>query len=158
MKTPTETRRTVLKTAAALAGGGTALAAASGSAAAHFPADLEIDVRPGSEENPINPRSRGVTSVAVLRTDDFDPTSEPVRYRFGAPDVVAEGGGATPVRHRVRDVDGDGRDDLVVQFGTAAAEFEHGDDEAELRWDRTEDREHGLSGRDTIRTVGGGRR
>lgn len=136
----------------------TGLAAFANPAAAHFPADLEIDVKPGTDENPINPRSNGVTTVAVLQNDAFDPTSEEVRYRFGSPDALGDGGGATPVRHRVRDVDGDGHDDLVLQFRTSEAGFDHGDDEAELRWDRTEAREHGLSGTDEIRTVGAGRR
>lgn len=151
------TRRTVLRTTAGLAAATAGLAAVTGSAAAHFPADLDVDVKPGSEENPIDPRSDGVTSVAVLRNDDFDPTAEDVRYRFGAPDVVADGGGATPVGHQIRDVNGDGRDDLVLQFPTDECGFEHGDDEAELRWDRDTSREHGLSGRDEIRTVGHGR-
>ena len=149
-------RRTVLRTTAGLAAATTGLATIAGPAAAHFPAELDIDVKPGNDGNPINPRSRGVTTVAVLHNEAFDPTSEDVRYRFGSLDVVADGGGASPVRHRVEDVDGDGHDDLVLQFRTSEAGFDHGDDEAELRWDRDESREHGLSGRDEIRTVGRG--
>lgn len=147
-------RRTVLKTAAGLAAATAGAAAFAGAAAAHFPRDLDIDVEPGSEENRINPESRGVTRVAVLQNDAFDPTSQDVRYRFGPPDVVAAGDGATPVRHRVADADSDGRDDLVVQFRTDEAGFDGDEEEAELRWDRTEDREHGLSGGDDVTLVG----
>lgn len=150
------TRRTVLRTTAGLAVATTGLAATTGSAAAHFPRELDVDVKPHSTENTINPRSNGVIRVAVLATDEFDPTDADVRYRFGAPDVVAGGGGATLVHHHTEDVDGDGRDDLVLQFRTQETGFEHGDDEAELRWDRDDSRQHGLSGRDEIRTVGGG--
>jgi hypothetical protein len=151
-------RRTVLKTTAGAAAVATGLATFANPAAAHFPEELEIDVKPGTDENPINPRSEGVTTVAVLQNDAFDPTSEAVRYRFGSPGTVADGSGATPVRYRVRDVDGDGRNDLVLQFRTADTGFDRGDEVAELRWDRDESREHGLSGTDEIRTVGGGRR
>lgn len=151
-------RRTVLRTTAGLAASVAGLGAFTGAAAAHFPPGLEIDVRPGTEENPINPRSDGVTTVAVLHHDEFDPTSEDVRYRFGPPEAVANGGGAHPVGHRVHDVNGDGRDDLLLQFRTAEAGFDRGDETAELRWDRDESREHGLSGTDEVRTVGGGRR
>lgn len=148
------TRRTVLKTGAGLAAATAGAATFAGAAAAHFPRDLDIDVEPGSEENRVNPRSEGVTRVAVLRNDAFDPTGEDVRYRFGAPDVVAAGDGATPVRHRVADVDDDGWDDLVLQFRTDEAGFDGDEEEVELRWDRTEDREHGLSGRDDVTLVG----
>jgi len=151
-------RRTVLRTTAGLAAATTGLAAFAGSAAAHWEKELDIDVKPGNERNPINPRSRGVTTVAVLHNEAFDPTRADVRYRFGASDVVGDGGGARPVRHRVEDVDGDGHDDLVLVFRTAEAGFDHDDEVAELRWDRTEDRLHGLSGQDEIRTVGRGRR
>lgn len=149
------TRRTVLRTTVGTTVATTGLAAFTGPAAAHFPEELDVDVRPGSERNPVNPRSDGVTTVAVLANDAFDPTSEDVRYRFGSPEAVANGGGARPVSHRVHDVDGDGHADLVLRFRTAETGIGHGDAEAELRWDRDETREHGLSGRDGIRTVGG---
>lgn len=148
------TRRTVLTTAAGLTAASTGLAAFSGSAAAHWEPDLEIDVEPGSARNTINPRSRGVTRVAVLTTDAFDPTEEEVRYRFGSPEEVENGGGAKPIRHRVEDVDGDGTDDLVLFFRTAETGFRGDETEAVLYWDRDEGREHGLSGRDAVTTVG----
>ncbi|WP_224270232.1 hypothetical protein [Haloprofundus salinisoli] len=148
------TRRTVLRTTAGVAVASTGLATLTGSAAAHFPRELAVDIRPGSERNAINPRNQGRVIVAVLQTDAFDPTEAEVRYRFGAPDVVADGGGTEPVSHRTQDVDGDGRGDLVLQFPTAETGFEGDESEGELRWDRDESREHGLSGRDTVVLVG----
>lgn len=147
------TRRTVLKSATGLLAASAGLAAVSGSAAAHWEPGIEIDVKPGGDRNAINPRSRGVTRVAVLATDAFDPTEEDVRYRFGSPEAVESGGGANPVRHRVKDVDGDGRDDLVLFFRTAETGFDGDETEALLHWDRGEEREHGLSGRDAVTLV-----
>lgn len=72
------------------------VATLSGQVAAHFPAGLELDIKPGSEDNPINTNNHGVIPVAVLQTDEFDPTGADVRYRFGAPDVVSAGDGARP--------------------------------------------------------------
>ncbi|MBV0924232.1 hypothetical protein KTS45_08465 [Halomicroarcula limicola] len=148
------TRRSVLRSGVSVAAAAAGITAATGGAVAHFPRELDIDVKPDAESNPVNPRSNGTTSVAVFATDEFDPTSAAVRYRFGAPETVADGGGATPVRHCVYDVNGDGSEDLVVHFRTAEAGFESESETAELRWDRDESREHGLSGRDSIRTVG----
>jgi hypothetical protein len=148
------TRRTVLKSAAGLVAASAGLAAFSGSAAAHWEPDLEIDVKPGSDRNAINPRSRGVTRVAVLATDEFDPTEEDVRYRFGSPEEVENGDGANSIRNQVKDVDGDGNDDLVLFFRTAEAGFRGDETEAVLYWDRDEGREHGLSGRDAVTLVG----
>lgn len=155
--TGTTTRRTLLRGGAGVAAAALALPALSGTAAAHFPRELSVDVRPGSDENPINPDSHGVVTVAVLATDSFDPTTEAVRYRFGAPDAVASGGGARQVGVEFRDVDGDGHEDAVLRFRTDETGFDEGDEEGELRWDRDESREHGLSGRDAVRVVGNGR-
>ncbi|MFC6731183.1 MULTISPECIES: hypothetical protein [unclassified Haladaptatus] len=154
MSNQQSTRRTVLKTTATLAVGAAGVGAFTGSAAAHFPDDLSIDVKPGSDQNTINPNSNGITKVAVLQTDDFDPTSADVRYRFGPHDVFAAGEGATQVSSKVKDVNGDGRDDLVLCFRTDEADFAGDEDEAEVRWDRDDSREHGLSGRDAVRFVG----
>jgi hypothetical protein len=142
-----------------LAATATGLATFSGQVAAHFPTGLEIDIKPGSEDNPINPNSNGLIPVAVLQTDEFDPTSEDVRYRFGAPDVVADGGGARPAHGgHVEDVDDDGRDDLVLHFPTDDTGFDGGESEGRLEWERTESGEHGLSGTDTVTIVGRGSR
>lgn len=155
-RTDTTTRRALLRGGAGVAAAALALPAVSGTAAAHFPDELAVNVRPGSDENPINPRSHGVVSVAVLATDSFDPASEDVRYRFGAPDAVASGGGARQVGVEFRDA-GDGREDAVLRFRTDETGFDGDDEAGELRWDRDESREHGLSGRDAVRVVGNGR-
>jgi hypothetical protein len=154
----TPTRRTVLKTAAGTAAATFGLASFAGSAAAHFPAELSIDVVPGAERSPVNPDSDGLVSVAVHRTETFDPVSEHVRYGFGSHDAFESGDGARVVTHHTADVDGDGSEELVLQFRTSETGLDHDDTEAELKWYRDESLEHGLSGHDEITTVGGGRR
>ncbi len=74
-----------------------------------------IDVRPGSEQNPVNPGSGGNLPVAVLTTDDFDAATtdldQPIM--LGDPDLA---GTATPTRNSLEDVDDDGDLDLLLHF------------------------------------------
>lgn len=151
-------RRRFLKATAGAASAAIAVPALSGSGVAHFEEELEIDVVPNSEENRVSADSNGYVRVAVLWTDEFDPTDEPVRYRFGAPDVVSEGGGARPARGgHVRDVDGDGDDDLVLRFPTDETGFDSDDEEGRLEWENDESGEHGLSGTDDVTVVASSR-
>lgn len=148
-------RRGFFRLSTGLAATALGIGSFAGQVSAHFPEDLEIDIRPGSEDNPINPDSNGLVPVAVLQTDEFDPTSADVRYRFGAHDVVAGGGGARPAhRGHVEDVNGDGRDDLVLHFSTDGTGFDGDASEGRLEWERTEEGHHGLSGTDTVTPVG----
>lgn len=151
-------RRGFLGSCTGVAATAIAVPALSGSVAAHFPEDLEIDIEPESEDNRINADSNGHIPVAVLQTEAFDPTAEDVRYRFGAPDVVSEGGGARPAHDgHVEDVDGDGDDDLVLHFPTEETGFDGDEEEGRLEWERDEEGEHGLSGTDDVTVVGSGR-
>lgn len=76
------------------------------------PAHVAIDVRPGSNKNPINLCSRGNVAVAILSTATFDATRvDPRTVRFGPGDAQAIQG-----KGHFEDVDHDGRADLVVQF------------------------------------------
>ncbi|MDO8588278.1 MAG: SUMF1/EgtB/PvdO family nonheme iron enzyme [Armatimonadota bacterium] len=69
-----------------------------------------IDIRPGSDQNNINLRSRGVVPVAVLTTDEFDASSiDPASCRFA---------GAAPLRWAMQDVNRDGHQDLILHFDT----------------------------------------
>jgi hypothetical protein len=90
------------------------------------PIPVTIDIRPGSDENPINPRSRGRIPVAVLTTEDFDASLVDVStVRFGP-------GGAAPVRYALEDVDGDADWDLVMHFNAEEVGIACGDSEATL--------------------------
>jgi hypothetical protein len=79
---------------------------------------LDIDVKPGSDRNPINPNAEGIIPVAVYSAADFDATTLDVStLRFGP------GGAEAAHSGHEEDVDGDGLVDLLVYFPTWAAGF-----------------------------------
>jgi hypothetical protein len=72
--------------------------------------EVEIDIKPGNDMNPINLKSKGVVPVAVLTTVQFDAqTIDRSTVQFA---------GATPVRWTLEDVDSDGDDDMLFHFKT----------------------------------------
>lgn len=73
--------------------------------------ELMIDIKPGSDENVINLKSKGVVPVAVLTTDDFDAGTL-------VPDYSILFAGASPVHTTLCDVDEDGDMDMLFHFRT----------------------------------------
>ena len=73
---------------------------------------VTIDIKPGSDENPINTKSKGVIPVAILSTADFDVTD------IDGSTVTFGPNGATESHSKVHfeDVNGDGLTDMVVHF------------------------------------------
>lgn len=73
-------------------------------------AGMMIDIKPGDEQNNINLNSNGVVPVAILTTEQFDAaTVDPATAIFA---------GASPERWCLKDVDGDGDDDVMFHFRT----------------------------------------
>ncbi len=91
-------------------------------------ANVLIDIKPGSDPNSVNPRSKGVIPVAILTTEDFDATTvDPGLVRFGPGDATEKHG----VGH-VEDVDNDGDSDVVYHFATQDTGIQCGDTTATL--------------------------
>lgn len=75
-------------------------------------ASVMIDVRPGSPVNHVSPKEKGSLSVAVLSSGSFDASSVIVSsVRFGV-----TGSEAVATKPMLRDVNGDGVKDLVMDF------------------------------------------
>jgi len=89
---------------------------------------LSVDIKPGSNPNSINPRSKGVIPTAILTTDTVDAaTVDAASVRFGK-----TGTEAAPVHSALDDVDGDGDADLILHFVTQQTGIACGDTSASL--------------------------
>jgi hypothetical protein len=93
--------------------------------------DVSINIKPGSEINPINTNSKGMIPVAILSTADFDAPSmvDITSLTFGktgseASLAFCDGGS--------EDVNEDGLHDLVCHFYTQSTGFQIGDTEGIL--------------------------
>jgi hypothetical protein len=102
---------------------------AAGSSGKTIP--ISIDIKPGSDVNPINLGSRGTTPVAILGTEVFDVTTVDVSSILfaGAPVRTKRNG---TLHYSYEDVNGDGRLDLVMHFETQALDLDDTATEATL--------------------------
>jgi hypothetical protein len=88
--------------------------------------DVDVDIKPGSDQNPINLKSKGVIPVAILTTDDFDAADvdgSTVTFAGASP---AHGSG------HLEDVDGDGDLDWIGHFRTQETNISDGETEASV--------------------------
>jgi photosystem II stability/assembly factor-like uncharacterized protein len=105
----------------------------------------EIDIKPDSKQNSINLKSKGVISVAILTTEDFDATTVyPLSVEF-IPDEANEAHG----KGHIEDVDEDGDLDLVMHFRTQDTGIACG---ADLRGETFDGQK--IKGFDSITTIG----
>jgi uncharacterized delta-60 repeat protein len=108
---------------------------------------VTIDIKPGVFPNSINPKSRGVTPVAILTTAAFDATTvRPTTVRFGA-----TGTEAAAVKSHLEDVDRDGDTDMILHFNTQNLGIHCGDTEGLLTGETVSGQ--AIEGSDSIKTV-----
>jgi hypothetical protein len=121
---------------------------------------VEINVKPGSAQNVINCGEKGVTTVAILTTSEFDATTvNPSSLRFGNPLTVVSGGGASLTHEggHLGDIQSDsgqsdGDTDFYGHFATPDAGFTASDTEGWLIGETMDGRR--ILGRDSVRLVG----
>jgi hypothetical protein len=92
-----------------------------------IPEQIEIDIRPWSDVNPVNPFARGVIPVAILGSESFDVADVDVTTLAFGPDGAAP---AHQVGGHPWDVDGDGLTDLLSHYRTQETGIAVGDTEA----------------------------
>jgi hypothetical protein len=104
--------------------------------------DAAIDIRPGSDVNPVRPGSQGLVPVAILGSEAFDVADVDVTSLAfeGAAPAHAAGG-------HLEDVAGDGETDLLSHYAIPETTIAFGQEEATLL-DGTP-----FEGCDAIRTV-----
>ena len=90
---------------------------------------IDIDIKPGSCPNAINPNSNGVVPVAILTTDSFDAsTVDAPTVHFRAPYQSQYMAFDTDGIGRMEDADGDGDLDMVLHFKVKDTGIQHGDE------------------------------
>jgi hypothetical protein len=94
---------------------------------ARIPLEPEIDIKPGSDTNPINPIGRGVIPVAILGSETFDVADVDVTTLAFGPRGAAQ---AHNVGSHMEDVDDDGLTDLVSHYRVQHTGIAFGDAEA----------------------------
>jgi len=110
---------------------------------------VEIDLLPGEERNLVDPSAPDTVPVAVLGSAALDVRSiQPESLRLGGAPIVKDGSGAT---HVLKDVNGDGWLDLVVQF--AARQIQLADADTSVVLEGATAGGLRLSGRDRVETV-----
>jgi M6 family metalloprotease-like protein len=120
-------------------------------------ARMSIDIRPGSDDNPINVTSRGLIPVAILGSatlDVFDLDVTTLRFGPGEASPAHDLSKLGVFLDHLEDVNLDGHVDLVTHYRTRSTEIAAGDTEACVVAELLDDTL--IVGCDTIRTVPSG--
>lgn len=104
--------------------------------------EVEIDIKPGSDENRVNTNGGGALPVSVITSDAFDALIVDIESVTFGP------GHASPTLSAIEDVDGDGDLDLLLHFNESATGLQPRDDDACLEGATSEG--HALHGCDRV--------
>ena len=109
---------------------------------------MQIDIKPGSFPNSINPSSKGVIPVAILSTQSFNAPAKVDRLSltFGR-----NGNEKSLTRAVLQDVNNDGLPDVLCFFDTQKAQFQPGDVQGVLKGMMTDSVP--IRGSDSVRIV-----
>jgi len=111
---------------------------------------VDIDIKPGSHPNSINLDGHGVIPVAILGSAEFLVERIDVdALRFAGLHIRVKGNGKPQCS--IKDVNGDGHDDLVCQFVDIPEDWTGGETEATLTGNLQDGR--AFAGTDSIRIV-----
>ena len=114
------------------------------------PVSVEIDIKPGSDPNTINPKGKGTIPVAILSSTTFDATSQvdKTSLTFGR---TGDEQSLAFCTKSDEDVNLDGLLDIVCHFRTQLTGFQAGDTEGILKGKMV----NGVAilGRDSVRIV-----
>jgi hypothetical protein len=94
---------------------------------------VDLDIKPGSDSNPINPSGRGNLPVAVLGSDSFDVLDVDVTTLAFGPDAATPSHDLTKsgaFEDHLRDVNDDGLTDLISHYRIENTGIEPDDAEA----------------------------
>jgi hypothetical protein len=91
------------------------------------PPEIEIDIKPWSDVNPVNPFARGVIPVAILGSEVFDVAVVDVATLAFGPDEASP---RHAVGGHIQDVNDDGLMDLLSHYRTQDTGIAIGDTEA----------------------------
>jgi len=90
--------------------------------------DVDIDIKPGSTPNSINPLNEGVIPVAVLGSEKFEVTDIDVAtLRFWGAEPAHDLSDWDEFSEHLTDTNGDGITDLVSHYVTVETEIDFGD-------------------------------